>query len=50
MQRLVTAVALLHNALAQLETPAADLILPETTAALLGLFILAGCGLRRWEY
>ena len=42
IQRLVTGIALLHNAIAQLETPAAGLMIPEVTGAVLGLFILAG--------
>jgi len=42
IQRLVTAIALLHNARAQLETPAAGLMIPEIAGAVLGLFILAG--------
>jgi uncharacterized membrane protein YphA (DoxX/SURF4 family) len=42
IQRLVTGIALLHNAIAQLETPADGLRIPEMTAAFLGLFILAG--------
>jgi putative oxidoreductase len=42
IQRLVTAVALLHNAVAQLEAPAADSMIPQITGAVLGLFILAG--------
>lgn len=42
IQRFVTGIALLHNAIAQLETPAAGLMIPEMTGAVLGLFILAG--------
>ena len=42
MQRLVTGIALLHNVIAQLEAPAAGLMIPEMTGAVLGLFILAG--------
>ena len=42
VQRLFTGVALLHNVLAQLETPTPGLMIPETTGAVLGLFILAG--------
>jgi len=42
IQRLVTAIALLHNARAQLETPATGLMIPEIAGAVLGLFILAG--------
>ena len=42
IQRLVTGIALLHHAIAQLETPAAGLMIPKMTGAVLGLFILAG--------
>lgn len=42
IQRLVTGIALLHHAIAQLETPAAGLMIPKMTGAILGLFILAG--------
>lgn len=42
IQRLVTGIALLHNATAQLETPAAGLMIPAIVGAVLGLFILAG--------
>ena len=42
IQRLVTGVALLHNAIAQMAAPAAGLMIPEITGAALGLFILAG--------
>ena len=42
IQRLVTGIALLHNAIVQLETPAAGLTTPEIAGAVLGLFILAG--------
>jgi putative oxidoreductase len=42
VQRLFTGIVLLHNGIAQLETPAAGLTAPQTTGALLGLFILAG--------
>ena len=42
VQRMVTGIALLHNAIAQLETPAAGMMIPEITGAVLGLFILAG--------
>ena len=42
IQRLFTGIALLHHGIAQLETPAAGLVIPEMTGAVLGLFILAG--------
>jgi putative oxidoreductase len=42
IQRLVTGIALLHNAIAQLETPAAGMMIPEIAGAVLGLFLLAG--------
>lgn len=42
IQRLVTGIALLHNATVQLEAPATGLMIPEITGAVLGLFILAG--------
>lgn len=42
VQRLVTGIALIHNAMVQLETPAPGLMIPEITGAVLGLFILAG--------
>lgn len=42
LQRLVTGIALLHSAIAQLETPAAGLMIPEMSGAVLGLFVLAG--------
>lgn len=42
IQRLFTGFVLLHNAIAQLETPVAGLTIPEMTGAVLGLFILAG--------
>lgn len=42
IQRLVTGVALLYAGLAQMQTPAAGLMIPEITGAGLGLFILAG--------
>jgi putative oxidoreductase len=42
IQRLSTGVALLHNGIAQMESPAAGLKIPEITGAVLGLFILAG--------
>jgi putative oxidoreductase len=42
LQRLVTGIALLHNAVAQLETPVAGLMIPEISGAVLGFFILAG--------
>lgn len=43
IQRLVTGFALLYQGIGLLkETPAAGLIVPEITGAVLGLFILAG--------
>jgi putative oxidoreductase len=42
IQRLLTGIALIHNGIARLGTPAAGLIIPEITGAFLGLFILAG--------
>ncbi len=42
IQRLVTGIALLHNAIVQLEAPAAGIMIPEITGAVLGLFLLAG--------
>jgi putative oxidoreductase len=42
LQRLVTGIALIHNAIAKLETPARGLMVPEMSSAVLGLFILAG--------
>jgi hypothetical protein len=42
IQRLITGIALLHGALAQLQSPAAGLTIPEVTGAVLGLFLLAG--------
>ena len=42
LQRLVTGIALLHNAAAQLEARTAGLMIPEITGAVLGLFILTG--------
>lgn len=42
IQRLFTGIALFHNGIAQLETPAAALMIPEISGAVLGLFILAG--------
>jgi putative oxidoreductase len=42
IQRLVIGIALLTNGLAQLKTPAAGLMVPEISGAVLGLFILAG--------
>jgi putative oxidoreductase len=42
LQRLVTGTALIHNAMLQLEAPAAGLMAPEIAGAMLGLFILAG--------
>jgi len=42
LQRLFTAIALIHNAIVQLEAPAAGLTPPEMSGAVLGLFILAG--------
>ena len=42
IQRLFTGIALLHNGVVQLETPRGGLIIPDTTGAVLGLFILLG--------
>jgi putative oxidoreductase len=42
LQRLVTGIVLIHNAIAQLESPAAGLMTPEMLGAVSGLFILAG--------
>lgn len=42
IQRLLTGIALLHNGMAQVETPTAGLAAPEISAAVLGLFVLAG--------
>jgi putative oxidoreductase len=42
IQRLVTGIALLYAGVAQWNIPAAGLMIPETTGAVLGLFILAG--------
>jgi putative oxidoreductase len=42
LQRLVTGIALLNNGIAQLKTPAAGLMIPEISGAVLGLFIVAG--------
>lgn len=42
VQRLLTGIALIHNGIGRLGTPAAGLIIPEITGAFLGLFILAG--------
>jgi len=42
LQRLVTAIALLCNGVGRLEDPAAGLVIPEVTAAVLGLFLLTG--------
>ena len=42
IQRLVTGIGLLNNAIAQLGAPVAGLMIPEMTGAVLGLFILAG--------
>lgn len=42
VQRLITGIALLHNGVAQLETPSAGLMIPAIAGAVLGLFILAG--------
>jgi putative oxidoreductase len=42
IQRLFTGIALLHNGIAQLETPRGDLMIPDIIGAILGLFILAG--------
>jgi putative oxidoreductase len=42
IQRLFTGIALLHNGIVQLKTPAPALMIPEMTGVILGLFILAG--------
>jgi putative oxidoreductase len=42
IQRLFTGIALLHNGIAQLETPTAGLMIPEMSGAILRLFLLAG--------
>jgi putative oxidoreductase len=43
VQRVVTGIALLHNGLSLLdEVPAAQLIVPESAGAVLGLLIVAG--------
>ena len=42
IQRVFTGIALLHNGIVQLEAPRAGLMIPETTGAVLGVFILAG--------
>jgi putative oxidoreductase len=42
IQRLFVGIALLHNSIVQLETPAAGLRTPEVSGAVLGLFVLAG--------
>jgi putative oxidoreductase len=42
MQRLVTGIALVHRGVAQLESPAAGLMVPEITGSVVGLFMLAG--------
>ena len=42
LQRLLTGTALLHNAITQLETPSAAVMVPHMAGAVLGLFILAG--------
>jgi putative oxidoreductase len=42
IQRLITGASLLNGWLVQLKNPAAGLTIPETTGAVLGLFILAG--------
>ena len=42
IQRLFTGIALLHNGIVQLEASRPGLMIPETTGAALGLFILAG--------
>jgi putative oxidoreductase len=44
IQRLLTGIALLHNGMVQLESPRAGLMIPETTGAILGLFIMMGLG------
>lgn len=42
IQRLLTGIVLLCNGIAQLESPTAGPAAPEITAAVLGLFVLAG--------
>jgi putative oxidoreductase len=42
LQRLFTGIALLHNGIAQLETPTTGLMIPEVVGAALALFTLAG--------
>ena len=42
IQRLFTGIALLHNGIVQLKTPAPGLMIPEITGAILGPFLLAG--------
>jgi putative oxidoreductase len=42
IQRLFTGIALLHNGIVQMEAQRAGLMIPETTGAVLGLFVLAG--------
>ncbi len=42
VQRLFTGIALFHHGIAQLESPAAGMMIPELAGAVLGLFILAG--------
>lgn len=42
VQRLITGIALLHNGIAQLESPSSGLMIPEISGSVLGLFILAG--------
>jgi putative oxidoreductase len=42
IQRLFTGIALLHNGIVELNSPKAGLMIPDTTVAVLGLFIVAG--------
>jgi putative oxidoreductase len=42
MQRLVTGIALLFSAIAQMKAPTVGLMIPEMIGAVLGLFILVG--------
>lgn len=42
VQRLVTGIALLFNAITQMKSPTVGLMIPDITGAVLGLFILVG--------
>lgn len=42
IQRCFTGIALLHNAIAQLDVPTSGLTIPGSAGAVLGLFILVG--------